>query len=198
MAEGKIIRSEAVIGSFHSADQYSEAEKQELLKTARTALEKYFQAGQTYQPKTDNPKLLKKGGVFVTLNKVGKLRGCIGYIQPIKPLIEAVRDNAIAAAVEDNRFMPVTAEELKDIKIEISILTLPQPDTMENIIKNRAGVVLEQGNRGATYLPQVWEAVTNPDEFFGSLCLKADLGQDCYQDKKTKFSSYQVIVFSEN
>ncbi len=180
-----------------SQDEYSKEEKAQLLKVARTTLEMYLKAGETYKPPTDNPKFKEKRGVFVTLNKNGQLRGCIGYIQPIKSLIEAIGDNAISAAVHDNRFSPVKEDELKDIKIEISILTVPQIDTLENIIKNKSGIVLQQGDWGATYLPQVWEDVPDPEQFFSSLCLKAGLSPDCYQAKETKLSSYRAIVFGE-
>ena len=178
-------------------DEYTEAEKQELLKVARETLEMYLKTGKTLEPQTDNPKFKENRGVFVTLKKHGELRGCIGYIEPIKSLIEAVRDNAISAAVDDRRFLPVTAEELDEIEIEISILTLPQPDTIENIIKGKKGVVLRQGNRGATYLPQVWEDLPDSEQFFQSLCEKGGLPASCYQDSNTQISSYEAIVFEE-
>jgi len=181
----------------NSSDEYSEAEKKELLAVARTTLDQYLKTGKTYRPKTDNPKFLAKRGVFVTLTKNGQLRGCIGYIEPVESLIEAVRDNAISAAVSDSRFSPVDASELKDIEIEISILTVPQADTLANIIKNKLGVVLRQGSRGATYLPQVWEDLADPDQFFQSLCLKGGLALSCYKDAATQLFSYQAIVFSE-
>lgn len=189
--------SDKAIERYSDKDEYSEEEKQELLKVARTTIEQYLEKGKTFQPQTDNPKFKENRGVFVTLHKHGQLRGCIGYIQPIKPLIEAVRDNAISAAVHDTRFSPVKASELEDIEIEISILTVPQPDTLENIIKNKYGVVLQQGSRGATYLPQVWEDLPDSEEFFSSLCLKAGLSSNCWQDKKTQLLSYRAIVFHE-
>ncbi len=181
----------------NNQDKYSEAEKNELLQVARTTLEQYLIAGKTYEPPTNNPKFKEERGVFVTLNKNGGLRGCIGYIQPVKPLIEAVRDNAISAAVHDTRFSPVDQSELADLEIEISILTVPKPDTLENISQGKLGVVLQQGSRGATYLPQVWEDLSDPEQFFSSLCLKGGLPVDCYQDPKTEFLSYEAIVFHE-
>jgi len=177
-------------------EEYTKEEKIELLEIARKTIEMHLADGTIYEPKTDNPKFKERRGVFVTLNKNGQLRGCIGYIQPVKPLAEAVRDNAISAAVSDNRFSPVQESELDDIEIEISILTVPQSDTLENIIKDKKGVVLQQGSRGATYLPQVWEDLSDPDQFFQSLCLKGGLSADCYQDSKTQLFSYQAIVFS--
>ena len=189
----------AAVGFYsqEQKDEYLESEKQELLGVARTTLELYLTEGKVYEPQTDNQKFKEKRGVFVTLNKNGNLRGCIGYIQPVKSLIEAVRDNAISAAVHDSRFEPVDAIELNDIKIEISILTIPKPDILENIIENHYGVVLQQGNNGATYLPQVWDDLSDPDEFFSSLCLKGGMSLDCYKDPKTELMSYRAIGFRE-
>ncbi|MFA5022129.1 MAG: AmmeMemoRadiSam system protein B [Patescibacteria group bacterium] len=181
----------------NSSDEYSQTEKTELLQLARTTLEQYFKTGKINQPKNINPKFLAKRGVFVTLNKNGSLRGCIGYIEPIKPLLEAIMDNAISAALHDSRFNPVTSDELKDIEIEISILSVPQPDTIDNITKNKLGTVLQNGSRGATYLPQVWQEVANSSDFFTSLCLKGGLKPNCFTDSETKVFSYQAIVFRE-
>jgi len=178
-------------------DEHTEAEKKELLAVARTTIETYLKTGKTYQPKSDNPKFKEKRGVFVTLTESKQLRGCIGYIEPIKPLILAVRDNAIAAAVHDSRFMPLNQSELNDIKIEISILTLPQTDTVENIIKGKKGAILEKDGYGATYLPQVWEDLADSKVFFSTLCVKGGLSSDCYLDPSVKVSSYEAIVFHE-
>lgn len=181
----------------NSDENYNESEKKELLGLARTTLENYLKDNKTIKPDTDNAKFLAKRGVFVTLRENGNLRGCIGYIEPVATIIEAVRDNAISAAVNDPRFPPVTASELEKIKIEISILTEPILTTLEEIITGRDGVVLRQGRQGATYLPQVWEDLSNREEFFSSLCLKAGLDADCWQDPTTEFSKYQAIVFGE-
>ncbi|MCL5795686.1 MAG: AmmeMemoRadiSam system protein B [Patescibacteria group bacterium] len=180
-----------------NADNYSDAEKKELLTIARKALETYIREGKTFKLSGGSRKLQEERGVFVTLTKNGQLRGCIGYIDPIKPLIEAVRDNAISAAVHDDRFSPVKASELEDIKIEISILTVPQPDTLENIVSSKLGVVLRQGNYGATYLPQVWDGLPDAKQFFSTLCQKAGLDSDCWQDSSTEYLSYRAIVFDE-
>lgn len=183
--------------SNFNLDDYSQAEKKELLKLARQTLETYLKTGKTIQPEITNPKFLAKRGVFVTLTKAKKLRGCIGYIEPFKSLAEAIVDNAISAAVNDSRFSPVSLDELADLQIEISILTPPQPDTIENIIKYKKGAILQQDNRGATYLPQVWADLSEPEEFFTSLCFKAGLSAECYRDKQTKVSSYQAILLIE-
>lgn len=191
----------AALGFFvreaRDKEEYSEAEKRKLLQVARMTIKKYLEDGEEYQVEADNPKFQEKRGVFVTLNKNGTLRGCIGYIEPVKPLIEAVRDNAISAAVHDNRFSPVAAGELDEIKIEISVLTVPAPDILEEIIKNKKGVVLKKGGYQATYLPQVWGGLPDPDEFFSSLCLKAGLPNECYQNADIELFSYEAIIFHE-
>ena len=178
-------------------EPFTAAEKKELLAVAKTALETYVKTGKTYQPQSSNPKFLKKQGAFVTLTKNGQLRGCIGYIEPIRPLLEAVRNNAIAAAAHDGRFLPVAPEELREIKIEISVLTVPQKDTVENIARFKKGAVLAQAGRGATYLPQVWDELSEPKVFFATLCAKGGLPGDCYLDPKVEVSSYEATVFHE-
>lgn len=179
---------------------YSNEDKKYLLNLARNTID-YALKNNGELMKVDEDKIPKnlkqKRGVFVTLNKYDKLRGCIGYIEAIEKLYKAVQLNAISAAFEDTRFSPLSQDELKDIKIEISVLTVPQKVEFDEIRKDIDGVVLKNGKYGATYLPQVWENVTDADEFFGSLCQKAGLDWNCYEDNDTKFFTYQVEVFSE-
>ncbi len=176
-------------------DEFTRGEKEYLLKIARATLEKYLFDREKFEPQTTNQRLWEKRGVFVTLNKRGRLRGCIGYIEPMEALIAAIRDNAIAAA-RDPRFLPLEASELKEIEIEISILTLPEKTTYDEI-KTGDGVIIRQGGASATYLPQVWDDLPDRREFFGTLCEKAGLAAACYQDKQTQFFKYQAMVFSE-
>ncbi len=174
---------------------YTRGEKEFLLKIARQTLEKYLRDGEKCEPQTINQKLWEKRGVFVTLRKGGNLRGCIGFIEPVESLILAVSDNAVSAA-RDPRFLPVEAEELPKLEIEISILTLPEKVNFAEL-KKGDGVIIKNGPAGATYLPQVWEEVPEPDEFFGTLCLKAGLDAKCYLDQATEFYRYEADVFSE-
>ncbi|MFA5029290.1 MAG: AmmeMemoRadiSam system protein A [Patescibacteria group bacterium] len=174
---------------------YTRGEKEFLLKIVRTTLEKYLQTDEKFEPQTVNQRLWEKRGVFVTLHKKGELRGCIGYIEPVEPIMMAVRDNAIAAA-NDPRFLPLAEEELKEIEIEISILT-PLEKTVLSEIKKGDGVMIKRGRAGATYLPQVWDDLPEPEVFFGSLCQKAGLERECYKDQKTEFYKYSAIVFKE-
>ncbi len=178
-------------------EKYTVQEKKELLEIARIAIGDYLKGKVIYRPEVNNKKFFEKRGVFVTLKKDGRLRGCIGCLEPIKPLFLAVYENAISAAFKDSRFFPLAKSEFKDIEIEISILTPPKPDALVEIIKNKKGVVLKKGNRGATYLPQVWESFSDSDQFFESLCLKAGLPADCYNSKDIEILSYQAIIFHE-
>lgn len=179
---------------------YSNEDKKYLLSLARNTIDYALKNNGKLMKVDENkiPKNLKeKKGVFVTLNKYDVLRGCIGYIEAIEKLYKAVQLNAISAAFEDTRFSPLSQDELNDIKIEISVLTVPQKVKFDEIRKDIDGVVLKNGKYGATYLPQVWESVTDTQEFFGSLCQKAGLEWNCYKNNDTKFFTYQAEVFNE-
>jgi AmmeMemoRadiSam system protein A len=135
--------------------------------------------------------LKQKRGAFVTLTQGGLLRGCIGYIEPIKPLAEAVIDNARSAATSDPRFAPVRPEELAALRIEISALTpLREVAGPEEIEIGRHGIVLEKGGAKAVFLPQVateqgWDLTTT----LTHLALKAGLPADGWQTGAT----YQIF-----
>ncbi len=135
---------------------------------------------------SSNPWLGEIGAVFVTLNKRGRLRGCIGSITAHRDLIDDVIVNAKAAAFSDPRFSPLTIEELEELEIEISLLTSPQPlpyrdsdDLRAKIRPGVDGVILRLGGYQATYLPSVWEQLPDFDQFFGTLCQKAGLPFGC-------------------
>ncbi len=192
------------IAFYTDSSFLSESQKNELLTIARKTIQEYIIDGKTYEPKTEDSKLKEARGVFVTLEKNNQLRGCIGNILPDKPLYLAVRDNAINAAVRDNRFNQVSKAELKDIKIEISVLTIPQEikaetqeKKIEKIKENIDGIILTKGWAQATFLPQVWEQLPIKNEFLSQLCLKAGLEQDCYLKENVKIEKYQVLHFSE-
>ncbi len=139
------------------------------------------------------PELAQKQAVFVTLNKkreAGKptLRGCIGSIIPTRSLIDDVIYNAKAAAFNDPRFPPLSADEFKDIQIEISLLSIPEKleymdaeDLKQKIIPGKHGVILRLAGKQATFLPQVWEDLPDFKTFFEHLCLKAGLPEKCLE-----------------
>jgi AmmeMemoRadiSam system protein A len=140
----------------------------------------------------------------VTLTSHGELRGCIGALEATQPLVEDVRIHAIAAALEDYRFPPVHPEELPFIKIEISRLTTPQPldyrdpaDLLSQLRPGVDGVVLRDGMRRATFLPQVWEKVPEADIFLGMLCRKMGAPTETWRKKKLTVLTYQVEEFHE-
>ena len=189
-----------------SEDKLTQDEKQTLLKIARQSLE----AGVRGQklPLLDlhsMPQRLKDSGAsFVTLTINGNLRGCIGALEPYQPLAEDVSEHAIAAALQDFRFPNVQPEELSRIEIEVSRLTVPVPlkyDTPEDLLEKLRpgidGVLLRDGHRRATFLPQVWEKISNPAEFLDNLCYKMGASTDLWRKKHLDVSIYQVEEFHE-
>jgi len=151
------------------------------------------------------PSLEDNGAAFVTLNTMphSQLRGCIGTLEAYRPLYEDIIFNAQSAALRDSRFSPLRAEELKHIKVEVSILTEPKvllyndiEDLKTKITPFKDGVVLKHGADQATYLPQVWEQLPQFDAFFSSLCLKANLSGDCLLELP-EILTYQVEKYQE-
>ncbi len=132
------------------------------------------------------PELAEQRATFVTLTIGGRLRGCIGSILPQRALIDDVIENARSAAFKDPRFPPLTPQELPEVDIEVSLLTLPQPvpyedeaDLRRKIRPGVDGVIIRFDGRQATFLPSVWEQLPSFDKFFEHLCLKAGLSADC-------------------
>jgi AmmeMemoRadiSam system protein A len=143
-----------------------------------------------------------KAGCFVTLTMKGQLRGCIGYIQGIKPLYLAVMDNARNAALNDPRFSPVTSGDAAQIVVEISVLTEPEPivykdpqDLLQQIVPGQDGIILQKENHQSTFLPQVWEQLTNKVSFLEHLSIKGGMSADAWKSAYVK--RYRAIHFSE-
>ncbi|MBU4225386.1 MAG: AmmeMemoRadiSam system protein A [Chloroflexi bacterium] len=181
-------------------------EKQTLLWLARQALE----SGVRGQPlpaldsATLSPTLRADGASFVTLTVQGELRGCIGALEPCQSLAEDVREHAIAAALQDYRFSAVEEHELPQIEIEVSRLTLPEPldyttaeDLLARLRPGVDGVILQDGFRRATFLPQVWEKVADKEEFLDHLCMKMGVAADTWRRKHLAVLVYQVEEFHE-
>jgi len=148
--------------------------------------------------------LIQPGASFVTLTSFGELRGCVGALEPYQPLVDDVREHAIAAALQDFRFRPVCPEELPGIKIEISRLTPPEDlnygtpqDLIARLHPHVDGVTLFDGRRRATFLPQVWEKLPEPDLFLDHLCLKMGSSPDLWRNRKLLVQTYQVEEFQE-
>ncbi len=151
------------------------------------------------------PKLKRVQGCFTTFNKNGALRGCIGHILPQEELYKCVMDNAISAALHDRRFVPVEYEELKDIEIEVSVLSVPevlQHDSPEDLLDKLRpgvdGVVILYTGRSSTFLPQVWDSIPDKEEFLSQLCMKQGSPSNCWQIPGVEIQTYQAFVFHED
>ncbi len=189
----------------------NEAQGQLLVKLARYTLMKRL-GQQIPQTKFDslNTALTdscfqRPCGVFVTLTVKGQLRGCIGNLTSNEPLVSGVRRNAINAAFHDPRFGSLSAPELDQIEIEISILSEPQPliyrdgdDLLNKLRPNIDGVIIRKEAASATFLPQVWEQLPRPHDFLAHLCTKAGLASDSWKKSQLEISSYQVQYFEEH
>ncbi|NOZ12305.1 MAG: AmmeMemoRadiSam system protein B [Acidobacteria bacterium] len=172
-----------------------------LLKLARKTLEAYTRSGEKLKINlNDYPEELRvRRSVFVTLNKNGSLRGCIGNLGEGDPLPVSVRDYTINAAASDPRFPPVRHSEVKDIDIEISVMTpFREIPDYHRIRLGIDGVIISKGFYRAVFLPQVaTETGWNLDQFLSRLCMKAGLDPDAYKKPGMKFSVFQAEVFSE-
>ena len=178
-----------------------------LLELARSAIEKELTGSTSLAVSLEDapPALRADGASFVTLHqRSGALRGCIGSLVARRSLIEDVQANAKAAAFQDPRFPPLQEEELDDVVIEVSVLSAPAPlaydgpeELIEKLRPNVDGVVLERGWHRATFLPQVWEQLPEPEKFLAHLCHKAGLPPDAWRNREVKISIYQVEKFSE-
>ncbi|HCJ67270.1 MAG TPA: hypothetical protein DHV62_08120, partial [Elusimicrobia bacterium] len=175
-----------------------EAQK-ELLTLARESIESSLEGKKTeFTPKSQELKNL--GAVFVTLRKREQLRGCIGTTMARRAIYEEVAEMACAAAFQDYRFPPVKKEELKDIKIEISVLSpLEKVKSAEEIKPKIHGVYLRQGNYAGLFLPRVWEETGwNKEEFLSNLAShKAGLPEDAWKNTRTDLYIFTVFSFEE-
>ena len=187
-------------------DQLTDEEKQILLQLARESME-YAVKGRKLPPletSSLSARLRENGASFVTLTINDELRGCIGALEAYQPLAEDVRQHAIAAALEDPRFRPVAESELNRIKLEVSRLTAPRlleyssgEELLVKLNPHVDGVILKDGRRRATFLPQVWEKIPNPVEFLNHLCEKMGARPNLWRDTKLQVFVYQVEEFHE-
>ncbi len=185
-----------------------------LVGLARKAVEEFLYFAKRIEPPQDiPPKLREPRGIFVTIEKIVEkedgiqhvLRGCIGYPEPVKPLVEATVEVAIAAAIEDPRFAPLTEDELDYVIFEVSVLTKPKevkyedPEELPRKIEvGRHGLIIESGFYRGLLLPQVaveneWSAV----EFLQHACYKAALYRDCWKSRSVKVYVFEAQIFAE-
>jgi uncharacterized protein (TIGR00296 family) len=176
------------------------------VKKARETIEKRLSNRKADISDAKGP-FLKNCGVFVTLNTypAHKLRGCIGYPEPVQPLINSLVDSAISAATRDPRFSPVKAGELSKIVMEVSLLTPPEKikakkvtEILEEVVVGRDGLIIEKSPFRGLLLPQVpvehnWET----EEFLEHTCMKAGLPVDTWLEKGTNIYKFRAEIFSE-
>jgi len=181
------------------------AQRRILLALARESIEHGLREGRPIPVDLSGypPVLAERRAAFVTLHDRGALRGCIGHLQAIQPLVLDVAENAFAAAFRDPRFPPLTEPELADLAIEISVLSPPEPLTfgseeeqLQMIEPGRDGLILEAGNARGTFLPTVWESLPQPRDFLRHLKQKAGLRPDYWSDD-IRISRYRTESFSE-
>jgi AmmeMemoRadiSam system protein A len=180
-------------------------DKDALLKLARSTLSsKLIKGSKIQRPAHISEAMKEKRGCFVTLHKRGLLRGCIGTIEPLKPLVILVEENAVNAAFRDPRFPPVEKDELPVIDIEISVLTIPRvlkcgdcEDLKNQLEPGTHGVIISRGNCRATFLPQVWEQLPDRETFLECLCRKACMDKDAWKSTDTVVEVYEAEYFSE-
>lgn len=188
------------------AEKLTVEEQKTLLRMAREAME-YAVRGKKPPPPDPSaltPGLREQGASFVTLTIHGQLRGCIGALEAYQPLADDVREHAVAAALEDPRFPQVREDELGRIQVEVSRLTRPVPleytdadDLLTKLRPHVDGVILKDGYRRATFLPQVWEKLPDPSEFLDNLCWKMGAGRDRWRRRHLEVLVYQVDEFHE-
>lgn len=174
-------------------------DKAELLTIARQTIAYFLETGGFPHVAVTRPALLQERGAFVTLKKHGELRGCIGHLIGDRPLYLVVQSMAVSAAVADQRFPPVSEEELPDLEIEISVLSpLEQVERADQIQVGLHGVVIRRGLNQAVYLPQVApEQGWDREEMLENLCLKAGLSKDDWKKEGTQFYVFTAEVFTE-
>lgn len=189
-----------------STDKLNENEKQTLLRIARESMEHAVKKEKMPPLDLNSMSELMRadGASFVTLTIHGNLRGCIGALEPYQPLALDVREHAIAAALEDPRFPPVSPSELEKIEVEVSRLTVPErleytdaEDLLAKLRPNIDGVILRDGFHRATFLPQVWDKIPDKEDFLDNLCYKMGASQNLWRKKHLEVLIYQVEEFHE-
>jgi len=201
----------AAIAFFGPPGHFSDQQGQTLVTLARRTLEQRLLPNGSDVPGSamitapDDTSFKRHCGTFVTIKKQGRLRGCIGNLQPTGTVWEGIRQNAINAALHDPRFKPLDAGELDQVSISISILSKPQPlnyangsDLVEKLRVAVDGVIIQKGAAQATFLPQVWAQLPQPEKFLTHLCLKAGLAPNAWRQADLKVFTYQAQYFDEH
>ena len=175
-------------------------EKKILLDIARTSIKSVFTGEKISEPDYEkHPFFNSHAGAFVTLTKAGSLRGCIGYIISDSPLFETVCEAAIHASQNDPRFPSVRQSEVKDLLIEISVLSEPFPlNSYDEIEIGKHGLILEEKGRRGLLLPQVpIEHHMNREQYLNAICLKSGFSPGYWKTKQLKLNAFTATVFCE-
>ncbi|MGM0451619.1 MAG: AmmeMemoRadiSam system protein B [Thermodesulfobacteriota bacterium] len=200
---------EKTMANENSSQQFDEEKGRVLVELARKTIasrlgEKHESSVNLHDTVQADKDFQRPRGTFVTLKKADELRGCIGNLNPDKPLAEGVKDNALNAAFHDPRFPPLSKEELEKVRIEVSLLTEPAPldykggeDLLAKLTPNVDGVIIRKGSHSATFLPQVWEQLPDKESFLQHLCLKAGLPANEWQNGNLTVYTYRVQYFEE-
>lgn len=180
-------------------------EQQRLLALARASLRHGLQYGQALAVEIQAwpVHLCEPAATFVTLRRAQQLQGCIGSLEPHRPLVQDIASNAYAAGARDPRFAPLQITELAKITFEISVLTSPQALSvaseqalLERLTPGVDGLILEWEGRSSTFLPAVWQQLPHPRDFLSQLWLKAGLEPGFWAQGITCYR-YQTICFQE-
>lgn len=178
-----------------------EAEQRFLLDVARKTIIKYVTEGKAPEFTTENPKLMEKRGAFVSLHeKNGALRGCIGYVEPIKPLLHTVADMAVSCSTRDPRFHPVTPDEFPNLDLELSVLSpLEELKDPQKVVVGEHGLMIKKAPYSGLLLPQVatdfgWDR----QQFLSETCRKAGLPPDAWRESETTLYAFRAQVFGES
>lgn len=172
---------------------------EELLKLARDAIERELNNEKLEISRGIREKYSRKGASFVTLAKNKILRGCIGSLNAVQELYKDVIENAKHAAFDDYRFPQVKKNELSEIRIEVSVLSIPKKLEFKNEkellkkIDKDMGIILRKGFSSATFLPQVWEDIPDKTDFLENLCIKAGINKDSWKSSEIYFYRVEKI-----
>ncbi len=172
-------------------EHLTDADRKALRQVARDSIEYGLREGRPLEPDLSQagPALHALGAVFVTLNRDGRLRGCVGSLEAHGPLIKEVALSAYSAAFNDFRFSPLSDSELTGLEIHISLLTPLHPlrvedrqDLLKRLRPRKDGLLLEDPPYKSTFLPQVWDSLPSPEDFLDELFLKAGLPRDHWSE----------------
>jgi len=189
-----------------AADELGPAQRRTLLDVARRSIEHGLAHGQPLPvyPSEYHRDLKAVRASFITLNMHGELRGCIGHLEAVQPLVVDVAENAFAAAFRDPRFAPLSAAEWPAVKVHISVLSTPEPmqfkdeqDLLAQIRPGEDGLILVDGPNRGTFLPSVWESLPDSGDFLTHLKLKAGLAANHWSDR-VEVSRYRTESFGDD